>query len=80
MDGSLFITKGMLPHKKIYIVVNDERLSEPQLIYGTPKLEYPYRNFESDEYADFDNRYNKSVKKFVIANKWNGYTCSLGYF
>lgn len=70
----LYLSLKVLLNQKIDLVVNDQRLSEPQLIYGTPKLEYPYRNFENDEYADFDNRYNKEVKKFLIANKWNGFS------
>lgn len=55
MQGSLYITH-----------VNGAQVS-PQLIYGTPKLEYPYTD-KSDkrEYKDIE------ADRYMIAEKWNG--------
>jgi predicted kinase len=54
-QGSLYITH-----------VNGIQLA-PQMIYGTPKLEYPYVD-------QSDNRLYKDIDayKYMIANKWNG--------
>jgi hypothetical protein len=38
MGGSLLI-----------VAVNGKQLQEPQLVYGTPKLLYPYKDFETYE-------------------------------
>jgi predicted kinase len=39
---------------------------EPQLIYGTPKLAYPYKD-ATNEYMDFPK-----AKWYYLAEKWNG--------
>jgi len=56
MQGSLYITH-----------VNSEPVN-PQLIFGTPKLEYPYID-ESDsrEYKELTG-----FKEFLVTEKWNG--------
>eukprot|EP01116_Phalansterium_solitarium_P019118 TRINITY_DN524_c1_g1_i1.p1 TRINITY_DN524_c1_g1~~TRINITY_DN524_c1_g1_i1.p1 ORF type:complete len:534 (+),score=191.84 TRINITY_DN524_c1_g1_i1:195-1796(+) len=58
MGGSLYVTH-----------VNDERLDQPTVIYGTPKLVYPYTDFDSLAYQDFSDI---GCCSFVLANKWNG--------
>lgn len=55
MGGSLYITH-----------VNGVSV-KPQIIYATPKLEYPYINSHSRELLNFDN-----VEMFVMMDKWNG--------
>lgn len=59
MGGSLLITE-----------VNGKRLAEPQLIYGTPKLAYPYRSTEATDYVDFASF--SAAKMCFFGNKWNG--------
>ena len=54
MQGSLFITH-----------VNGVRC-EPQLIYGTPKLQYPYKDTTTRQYL------NLKADKVWISEKWNG--------
>eukprot|EP01119_Soliformovum_irregulare_P000761 TRINITY_DN10559_c0_g1_i1.p1 TRINITY_DN10559_c0_g1~~TRINITY_DN10559_c0_g1_i1.p1 ORF type:complete len:536 (-),score=141.32 TRINITY_DN10559_c0_g1_i1:39-1610(-) len=58
MGGSLYITH-----------VNGKLLEEPQVIYGAPKLLYPYVGFDTDKYMDFTS---KNPKSYAISNKWNG--------
>lgn len=55
MGGSLYITH-----------VNGIR-TEGQLIYGVPKLEYPYKSINSTEYMDFPRHHS-----FMVAEKLNG--------
>jgi predicted kinase/predicted phosphohydrolase len=55
MQGALFITH-----------VNGVQ-TEPQLIYGTPKLLYPYTSPSSREWQDFND-----TDTYYVANKWNG--------
>jgi hypothetical protein len=52
--------------------VDAVRVKEPQIIYGTPKLEYPYKDFDNNEYKDFSSL-NGRCTSFLLANKWNGY-------
>lgn len=52
-------------------IVNGARMPTPLLIYGTPKLEYPYEDFETQEYKDF-SKLNPPCATYIIANKWNG--------
>lgn len=59
MGGSLLITE-----------VNNKRLATPLVIYGTPKLAYPYRSTEATEYVDFASF--ASAKACFFGNKWNG--------
>jgi predicted kinase len=54
MQGSLFITH-----------VHGVR-TESQLIYGTPKLEYPYENTSSKKFKQL------TADKVYVAEKWNG--------
>lgn len=54
MQGSLFITH-----------VHGVRC-ESQLVYGTPKLEYPYENTNSKKFMQLD------ADQVYIAEKWNG--------
>jgi hypothetical protein len=74
MGGSLFLTE-----------VNGNKLNPEILIYGTPKLAYPYKDFESYELIVpicdkvffckpkilllFNIIPNSNI---MIANKWNG--------
>lgn len=56
MQGSLYITHVNGVH------------TEPQLIYGTPKLRYPYKNESTREFkTDFP-----TAAKVVFGEKWNG--------
>jgi len=55
MGGSLLIT-----------TINQRRLDEHQLIYGTPKLLYPYKDFETYELTV------PECAQYFWANKWNG--------
>lgn len=54
MNGSLYITH-----------VNGAEI-EPQLVYGTPKLAYPYEEGKT-EYKELPK-----AKYYFLANKWNG--------
>lgn len=58
--------------------VNGQRLREAQIIFGTPKLEYPYADFDSQEYQDFDS-IDPPPKSFILSNKWNGFVISLQF-
>jgi len=55
MGGSLYITS-----------INQEKLAEPILIYGTPKLIYPYKDY--DDYT-FDV---PPCDQYFLTTKWNG--------
>lgn len=56
MGGALFITH-----------VNRRRV-EPQTIYGTPKLKYPYATKENNEWKTF----SEACCHYYVATKWNG--------
>lgn len=58
MGGSLYITHGKSKFRKkakssssSSSSVNGAKLSVPELIYGTPKLEYPYDDFETGAFS-----------------------------
>lgn len=55
MGGSLFITH-----------VNNIRVDPPQLIYGTPKLSYPYKQTSGREFIDLVGY------QYYLSEKWNG--------
>eukprot|EP01085_Mycamoeba_gemmipara_P005530 Mycagemm_TRINITY_DN8364_c0_g1::TRINITY_DN8364_c0_g1_i2::g.5530::m.5530 type:complete len:479 gc:universal TRINITY_DN8364_c0_g1_i2:200-1636(+) len=59
MGGSLLITE-----------VNGKRLTQPLVIYGTPKLAYPYQSTEAAEFLDFSQFTDASSCYF--GNKWDG--------
>ncbi|KAL9653894.1 hypothetical protein ABK040_012953 [Willaertia magna] len=73
--GSLYITH-----------VNCQQLKTPQVVFGTPKLLYPYRkeSFKIKEktgqhpgkleYSEniIVTKTNHPIKQFILANKWNG--------
>eukprot|EP00761_Pharyngomonas_kirbyi_P012468 gb/GECH01012495.1/.p1 GENE.gb/GECH01012495.1/~~gb/GECH01012495.1/.p1 ORF type:complete len:552 (+),score=109.91 gb/GECH01012495.1/:1-1656(+) len=58
-DGSLYITH-----------VNGESTSnnKSNVIYGTPKLAYPYNGFGDFTWRSFPD----PVQQYVLSNKWNG--------
>jgi len=55
----------------LHIQVNDKPLKNNLLIYGTPKLAYPYIKGSSEVYKDFS--YEDECKSFLLTNKWDGY-------
>lgn len=55
MQGSMYITH-----------VNGVQ-GQPQLIFGTPKLEYPYKNPSTRDWID-----KPKATAYYLANKWNG--------
>jgi hypothetical protein len=56
--------------------INKEKLKELRLIHGTPKLHYPYKNYETYEWKNFNvsnkDKENGCLDHVVISNKWNG--------
>jgi hypothetical protein len=60
MIGSLYITE-----------VSGVTLSKPQLIYGSPKLSYPYKKGTTDYLESFE-RGNDSIISYYLSQKWNG--------
>jgi predicted kinase len=56
--------------------VNNEELEQRELIYGTPKLAYPYKNFEDFEIRNFEE--NISLSQYVVTNKYNG--CNILFY
>lgn len=64
--------KGLMGGSLVITHVNGKEV-EPQLIYGTPKLVYPYLN-ESRQFLSI------KASKFLLAEKWNGVNiCSFSY-
>lgn len=64
IEGYINHEKGLMGGSIIITRVNDLQV-EPQLIYGTPKLAYPYKQGT--------NEFNLPEKaRFILANKWNG--------
>jgi hypothetical protein len=59
MDGSLYITH-----------VNGQKLASGELIYGTPKLEYPYKDNDDGTYKNLNSK--GQCTSFLLENKWNG--------
>eukprot|EP01080_Neovahlkampfia_damariscottae_P003008 gene3008-5018_t len=59
--------KGKMGGSFIITHINEEILEDFQLIYGTPKLSYPYQDFDNYEYKSF-----KGCENYYIMNKWNG--------
>lgn len=59
MGGSLLITE-----------VNGKQLPRPLVIYGTPKLVYPYQSTETTEFIDFSEF--TDVSSYYFGNKWDG--------
>ena len=57
--GSLLITE-----------VNGKRMPQPLLIYGTPKLVYPYRSTEATDFLDFATI--ADARSCFFGNKWDG--------
>jgi hypothetical protein len=46
-----FVAEGPMGGSLLITTVNQKKLDEYQLVYGTPKLVYPYKDFETYELA-----------------------------
>ena len=66
ISGFMCRKKGLM-YGSLYITHVNNAEIDPQLIYGTPKLAYPYKPNSTTEYAEFPN-----CSHFYIADKWNG--------
>jgi len=60
-------TIGKLGGSCIFTHINSKKLKNEQLIYGTPKLIYPYVDFDDYKIINF-----KGCSKYYLMNKWNG--------
>jgi tRNA uridine 5-carbamoylmethylation protein Kti12 len=55
--------------------INQTKLKQLQFIHGTPKLHYPYSNYDTYDWKDFQPKNAKEedkLDKVVVSNKWNG--------
>ena len=67
IEGLINRSKGLLGGSLIITKVNDKDVGR-QVIYATPKLDYPYQDVSSTDYKSLP----ENTERIHIADKWNG--------
>jgi predicted phosphohydrolase/predicted kinase len=74
LEGFICHAKGAFQGSLFITTIDEQELPEPQVVYGVPKLSYPYRNQNStDGFQNFEATYPKLHEYIAyFAEKWNG--------